>query len=66
MRSRVTKAPRTLHGRLLEEQSAMDELMGELAMGVRSALHYDELETRADVICTGMRAAFRECRSERA
>ena len=51
---------------MLEEQSALDELMGELAIGVRSASHYDELETRVDGICTAMRAAFRECRSERA
>ena len=66
MRGRLSKPSRTLQGRLLEEQSAMDELMGELAIGVRSASHYDELETRADAICSGMRAAFRECRSERA
>ena len=66
MRGRVVRAPRSLQGRMLEEQSALDELMGELAIGVRSASHYDELETRVDGICTAMRAAFRECRSERA
>ena len=66
MRRRVGKAQRSLQGRLLEEQSAMDMLIGEVACGVRSAAHYDELEARVDAICSGMRAAFRECRSERA
>lgn len=66
MRGRVSTAPRSLQGRMLEEQSSLDELMGELAIGVRSVSHYNELESRADAICAGMRAAFRECRSERA
>lgn len=56
-------APRTVYGRMLEEQSVLDEFMGELSDGIRSAHHYEQLEERLDTICIGMRSAFREYRA---
>lgn len=56
-------APRTIEGRLREEQSAFDELLAEITGGIRSAAHYNQLEEQANVMCDHVRAAFREYRA---
>ncbi len=57
-------APRTIEGRLREEQSAFDEILAEITGGgIRSAAHYNQLEEEANVMCNHIRAAFREYRA---
>jgi len=39
---------------------ALDELIAEVRLGIRSAVHFDSLEERAQAIAGGLRRAFRE------
>lgn len=62
------KAPRQVArpglGTLLDlERSALDQLIGEVELGVRDQRHYDQLEDCGEVICQRIRAAFRGGRS---
>jgi hypothetical protein len=48
---------------LLEEQrDAFDQAMAEISDGIRSSVHYDELEAKFTAIARGVRDAFRKGR----
>lgn len=54
-------APRPSIEQLLDMQvQALDELIAEVRLGIRSAVHFDSLEERAQAIAGGLRRAFRE------
>lgn len=59
--SRLTPAP-SLWALVDAEQSAMDQLLASLRMGIRDQRHFDELEAEADAIGKRLRAAFRSAR----
>ena len=40
----------------------LDALLRDVRLGVRSAAHFDELESDGEAICTTIRAAFRGAR----
>jgi hypothetical protein len=42
------------------EVCALDELLGEIRLGIRSSTHFDALEQRAAQIASGVRGAFRK------
>jgi hypothetical protein len=49
---------------LLDNQvGELDQLIGEVRAGIRSAPRYDELERRATSIANGIRDAFRKGRA---
>lgn len=62
-RHRVDARP-SLEAQLDEQRSALDELLGEVALGIRSARHYDALEQRAALIARSIPAAFRSTRGD--
>ena len=52
--------PRPTLAQLVEdERDELDQLCAELAQGVRSSQHFDELEAKATRISRGLRDAFR-------
>lgn len=52
----------SLERQLAEQSAELDRVLGEVAQGVRSASHFEDLETRVTDICAGLRGAFRSAR----
>ena len=54
-------AKASLEQQLAEQQSALDGVLADVSLGIRNQRQFDELEERANDICSGIRAAFRKC-----
>lgn len=53
-------AGRSLEQLLSEQQSALDDVLNEVSLGIRNQRQFDELEERATAIAAGVRDAFRK------
>lgn len=53
-------SPSSNYAQLDEARDELDRLLRELGMGIRSQVHFDELEERAQAISRKVRTAFRE------